>query len=191
MIAAKPTERRQMRKKPPAATRQARTGDRYRTLSNRIHVADARVIYARWRDAVAADAAHRSPTPMMRIAPDRRDATTPRAAVRTELAAHDAEAAALRTTMAPTAGDRLLDHLRFQPGGERALAAALDDDLDRRDGLLPPTPPHRPARPSSRHSRRRNRSMPPPTSPYSAPAPPPTRPAGRSPASTPQSVTRR
>ncbi len=53
-----------------------------------------------------------------------------RAAARAELAAIDAEVAALTRATARTGRDRLLDHLSARQGFERALAAALDDELD-------------------------------------------------------------
>jgi chromosome segregation protein len=58
-------------------------------------------------------------------------AATARAAARVEVTALDAEIAALtRATQRGGGTDRLLDHIRAAPGFERALAAALDDDLD-------------------------------------------------------------
>ncbi|WP_288936499.1 AAA family ATPase [uncultured Sphingomonas sp.] len=53
-----------------------------------------------------------------------------RAAARAELAAIDSEAAALTRTTQRTGRDRLLDHVRPAAGYERALAAALGDDLE-------------------------------------------------------------
>ena len=53
-----------------------------------------------------------------------------RAAARAELAALDSEVARARKATRPRARDRLLDHLRAAPGYERALAAALGDDLE-------------------------------------------------------------
>jgi len=53
------------------------------------------------------------------------------AAAKAELAALDSEAAALRrATENKQAGDRALNHIRAAPGYERALAAALGDDLE-------------------------------------------------------------
>lgn len=53
-----------------------------------------------------------------------------RAAARAELAAIDSEAAALTRATQRTGRDRLLDHVRPAAGYERALAAALGDDLE-------------------------------------------------------------
>ena len=53
-----------------------------------------------------------------------------RAEAHAELAALDSEAAALAKATRTTGGDKLLDQLRPDPGYERALAAALGDDLE-------------------------------------------------------------
>ena len=53
-----------------------------------------------------------------------------RAAARAELAALESEASALRKVTERKGRDRLLDHVRAAPGYERALAAALGDDLE-------------------------------------------------------------
>ncbi|TXC71737.1 AAA family ATPase [Sphingomonas ginsenosidivorax] len=53
-----------------------------------------------------------------------------RATARAELAAIDSEAAALTKATQASGRDRLLDHVAARPGYERALAAALADDLD-------------------------------------------------------------
>ena len=53
-----------------------------------------------------------------------------RAAARAELATLDSEAAALEKAVKPSGRDRLLDRLTADPGYERALAAALGDDLE-------------------------------------------------------------
>ncbi|HEU4961769.1 MAG TPA: AAA family ATPase [Sphingomonas sp.] len=53
-----------------------------------------------------------------------------RAAARAELATLDSEAAALEKAVKPSGRDRLLDRLAADPGYERALAAALGDDLE-------------------------------------------------------------
>ena len=71
-----------------------------------------------------ADAAERAATA-------RRDAAqSARAIARAELAALESEAAALARATKRDGRDRLLDHVRAAPGYERALAAALGDDLD-------------------------------------------------------------
>ncbi|UYY56867.1 chromosome segregation protein SMC [Sphingomonas sp. S2-65] len=53
-----------------------------------------------------------------------------RAAAHAELTQLDSEAAALRKATAPSGKDRLLDRVRVDNGFERALAAALGDDLE-------------------------------------------------------------
>ncbi|MGN6270442.1 MAG: chromosome segregation protein SMC [Sphingomonas sp.] len=53
-----------------------------------------------------------------------------RAEARAELATLDSEAAALEKAVTPTGRDRVLDRLTVAPGYERALAAALGDDLE-------------------------------------------------------------
>ncbi|HWK36667.1 chromosome segregation protein SMC [Sphingomonas sp.] len=53
-----------------------------------------------------------------------------RAAAHAELTALDSEAAALARATRASGGDKLLDRLRPDPGYERALAAALGDDLE-------------------------------------------------------------
>jgi chromosome segregation protein len=57
-------------------------------------------------------------------------AQTTRAQAHAELAQLDSEAAALAKATRSTGKDRLLDRLKVAPGYERALAAALGDDLE-------------------------------------------------------------
>lgn len=57
-------------------------------------------------------------------------AQSARATAHAELAALDSEAAALARATRPSGKDRLLDRLTVAPGYERALAAALGDDLE-------------------------------------------------------------
>ncbi|HEX8256546.1 MAG TPA: chromosome segregation protein SMC [Allosphingosinicella sp.] len=52
------------------------------------------------------------------------------ASARAALAALESEAKALLKAVASSGGDRALNHVRAEPGFERALAAALGDDLD-------------------------------------------------------------
>ncbi len=52
------------------------------------------------------------------------------ASARAALAALESETAALERAQQRVAGDRLIDHVRAAPGYERALAAALGDELD-------------------------------------------------------------
>ncbi|WP_296613818.1 chromosome segregation protein SMC [Sphingomonas sp.] len=66
-----------------------------------------------------------------RAAQEARDAAEQaRAAARAELAAIESEVLALEKTTRPSGRDKLLDHVRAAPGYERALAAALGDDLE-------------------------------------------------------------
>jgi chromosome segregation protein len=66
-----------------------------------------------------------------RAAVEARDgAQSARAAARADLSALDSEAAALTRATQRSGRDRLLDHLRPDAGFERALAAALGDDLE-------------------------------------------------------------
>ncbi|MFC3579774.1 chromosome segregation SMC family protein [Sphingomonas hylomeconis] len=66
-----------------------------------------------------------------RAAVDERDgAQARRGAARADLSALDSEAAALTRATQRSGRDRLLDHLRADAGFERALAAALGDDLE-------------------------------------------------------------
>ena len=66
-----------------------------------------------------------------RAAQETRDgAEQARAAARAELAAIESEVVALEKATRPAGRDRLLDHVRAAPGYERALAAALGDDLE-------------------------------------------------------------
>lgn len=60
----------------------------------------------------------------------RSHAQTARAQAHAELAQLDSEAAALVKATRPSGKDRLLDRLKVAPGYERALAAALGDDLE-------------------------------------------------------------
>ncbi len=66
-----------------------------------------------------------------RAAQEARDAAEQaRAAARAELAAIESEVVALEKATRPSGRDRLLDQVRAAPGYERALAAALGDDLE-------------------------------------------------------------
>ena len=66
-----------------------------------------------------------------RAAQEARDsAEQARAAARAELAAIESEVVALEKATRPSGRDRLLDQVRAAPGYERALAAALGDDLE-------------------------------------------------------------
>ncbi|MHA6722019.1 chromosome segregation protein SMC [Sphingomonas sp. RS2018] len=81
--------------------------------------------------ATRARAALDAATAAEREAQDGRDAAqSARAAAHAELAAIDSEQRALAKTVQPSPRDRLLDRIEPAPGFERALAAALGDDLD-------------------------------------------------------------
>ncbi|MFD1787376.1 chromosome segregation protein SMC [Sphingomonas floccifaciens] len=81
--------------------------------------------------ATAARAALETAQSAERTAQDGRDAAqTARAAAHADLAAIDSEVKALARTVQPSPRDRVLDRLQPSAGYERALAAALGDDLD-------------------------------------------------------------
>jgi chromosome segregation protein len=61
---------------------------------------------------------------------ERDAAQAARAAAKAELATLDSEAVALEKAVTPAGRDRVLDRLTVDPGYERALAAALGDDLE-------------------------------------------------------------
>ena len=83
------------------------------------------------RDGDAARAAIAAAETAERAALGERDiAQAARAAARADLSALESEAAALARATRRSGRDRLLDHLRAEPGYERALAAALGDDLE-------------------------------------------------------------
>ncbi len=82
-------------------------------------------------EAASARATLDSATTAERTAHARRDAAqSTRATAHADLAALDSEARALTKATAPSGKDRLLDRMAPAPGYERALAAALGDDLD-------------------------------------------------------------
>ena len=71
------------------------------------------------------------PMPTNAAAQEARDgAEAARASARAELAAIESELFALEKATRSAGRDRLLDHVRAAPGYERALAAALGDDLE-------------------------------------------------------------
>ena len=83
------------------------------------------------QQAEAARAAQAEAEAAERTALAARDAAqATRAAARADLAALDSEATALRRATERKGRGRLLDHVRAAPGYERALAAALGDDLE-------------------------------------------------------------
>jgi chromosome segregation protein len=91
----------------------------------------AATLAAALEEADAARAAQAEAEANERTALAARDAAqATRAAARADLAALDSEATALRRATERKGRDRLLDHVRAAPGYERALAAALGDDLE-------------------------------------------------------------
>ncbi|MBA3676684.1 MAG: chromosome segregation protein SMC [Sphingosinicella sp.] len=76
-------------------------------------------------DAVAAAEASRQQAASARDAAESESAST-----RAALAALQSEATALRNAVEGAIGNRAINHLKADPGYERALAAALGDDLD-------------------------------------------------------------
>ena len=99
---------------PPGAIEAART---------RRELAEAAL--ARAGEAVAAAEASRQAA-----AAKRDEAESQAAAARAALAALQSEARALVKAVEQSVGDRAIDHVRAEPGFERALAAALGEDLD-------------------------------------------------------------
>jgi chromosome segregation protein len=97
--------------------------------------ADRNAAAAKRAGASAAPAA--APATLAQADTDERSATAARdtaevarATARAELAAIDSEATALAKATQAGGRDRLLDHVAARPGHERALAAALADELD-------------------------------------------------------------
>ncbi len=104
-------------------------GDSAPLLAQRTAAADARVQALRHAESARAALANADATE--RAAIDTRDrAQSARASAHAELAAIDSESAALAKATRSTGKDRVLDQLRPDPGYERALAAALGDDLE-------------------------------------------------------------
>ncbi|QDX27290.1 chromosome segregation protein SMC [Sphingomonas suaedae] len=104
-------------------------GDPAPLAAERQRAADARAQAARQAEAARtglarADAAERA------AIDSRSRAQSVRAEAHAELAQIDSESAALAKATRPSGKDRLLDRLKVDPGYERALAAALGDDLE-------------------------------------------------------------
>lgn len=128
-----------------ALRRQARQAERYRALSDRIRVAEGRVIFARWRDAAAAaDAARREAVAaegrVTDAATAHQAATTQQATAQAALG--DARAAAQGARDAATAAQHRLDTLaRERHGVERRIGelataeARLGEDRAREGSL--------------------------------------------------------
>ncbi|WP_448502171.1 chromosome segregation protein SMC [Sphingomonas sp.] len=125
--------------------RQARQAERYRDLSDRIRVAEGRMIYARWRDAAAAaDQARREAAQADALVAEHGEAH--RAATQrqdmAQAALAEARGAAQRAREAAMAAQHRLDELRRERAGvERridelaASAARLDGDRAREGSL--------------------------------------------------------
>jgi chromosome segregation protein len=92
--------------------------------------AAARRVAAEHASADAAQAIEREEGMRDAAVADREAAEAALASVRAALSALETESAALERALARATGDRLIDHIRAAPGYERALAAALGDDLD-------------------------------------------------------------
>lgn len=104
-------------------------GDPAPLAAERQRAADARAQAARQAESARtglarADAAERA------AIDSRSRAQSARAEAHAELAQLDSEAAALSKATRPSGKERLLDRLTVAPGYERALAAALGDDLE-------------------------------------------------------------
>ena len=80
--------------------------------------------------AAAAEAIADSEAERERAAARREQAESQGSAARASLAALESEAKALIRAVETSSGDRAILHLKAEPGYERALAAALGDDLD-------------------------------------------------------------
>ena len=104
-------------------------GDSAPLLAQRAAAADARAQALRHAESARAALANADATERAAIA-TRDRAQSARASAHAELAAIDSESAALAKATRSTGKDRVLDQLRPDPGYERALAAALGDDLE-------------------------------------------------------------
>ncbi|NIJ31218.1 chromosome segregation protein [Sphingomonas insulae] len=107
----------------------AALGDVAALAAGRDTAADRRRAALATADTARADLAQADGAERTAIA-DRDAAEAARATARAELAALDSEATALAKATHRSGRDRLLDHLVPAPGFERALAAALGDDLE-------------------------------------------------------------
>ncbi len=96
--------------------RRAAARDAKAAAETKLHESGAAILSAEERRALAAAA--------------RDTAEANAASARAALAALESEARALRKALEGARGDRAIDRIRAEPGFERALAAALGDDLD-------------------------------------------------------------
>jgi chromosome segregation protein len=104
-------------------------GDAEPLKAEKAHAAEARAQAQRRAETARAGLARADASE--RGAIESRDrAQSARAAAHAELAQLDSEAAALAKATRPSGKDRLLDRLKVDAGYERALAAALGDDLE-------------------------------------------------------------
>jgi chromosome segregation protein len=92
--------------------------------------ATERRLHAEQASATAAATIERAEAVHADAAAERDRAEAALASARADLAALESEAAALEKALQRAAGDRLIDHVRAAPGYERALAAAIGDDLE-------------------------------------------------------------
>jgi chromosome segregation protein len=95
-----------------------------------LHQAGARRGAAEARLAAAGEAIEAAEAARAQAAAARDAAESEGAAARAALAALESEARALIKAVEATGGDRAINHVRAEPGYERALAAALGDDLE-------------------------------------------------------------
>lgn len=120
-----------------ALRRQARQAERYRQLSDRIRTAEARMIYARWRDAAAAaDAAKREAAAAEALVAERAEAQRAGAAdhARATEALATARADALAARDAAGAAARAFDAAEAELGAVRRRIAEVAATRDRLDG---------------------------------------------------------
>ncbi|HEV2569694.1 chromosome segregation SMC family protein [Sphingomonas sp.] len=119
-----------------AETEVARIDAEIGQLGDGVALAEAREAAADRRAAAehaaarAAQAIEQHEAERFAAAAERDAAEAALASARATLCGLESEAAALEKALARAAGDRLIDHVRAAPGYERALAAALGDDLE-------------------------------------------------------------
>ncbi len=104
-------------------------GDPAPLAAERLAAADARAQAAHQAESARTGLAHADAAERAAI-DSRSRAQSARAEAHAELAQLDSEAAALSKATRPSGKERLLDRLTVAPGYERALAAALGDDLE-------------------------------------------------------------
>jgi chromosome segregation protein len=107
----------------------AQLGDGAAVEAARVAAAERRA-HAEQASAAATATIERAEAARGEAAAERDRVEAALASAHAALAALEGEAAALEKALQRAAGDRLIDHVRAVPGHERALAAALGDDLD-------------------------------------------------------------